>query len=234
VAAVPGHSPENRVTMLERLARLCALLAGALIAFMVILTCGSIIGRETVGHTITGDFELVALATGAAVGLFMPLCQLHRGNIVVDFFTAKAPKRVNRVLDRIGAFLLAACCALLAWRAALGGPGAFVPADAAEVRVQLNTLSAYRATYRAARPLFEWRLATIQRLTDAGWARGRLPDSTRFDRSLWFVRRRELGFVSILEQVSIQAGDGDQPLVILTYRRSLSAPALARWLDSIR
>jgi TRAP-type C4-dicarboxylate transport system permease small subunit len=107
--------------MLERLARLSALLAGALVAFMVLLTVGSILGRETVGRTITGDFELVGLATGAAVGLFMPLCQLHRGNIVVDFFTAKAPKRLNRVLDRIGAFLLALCCALLAWRAALGG-----------------------------------------------------------------------------------------------------------------
>ena len=107
--------------MLERLARLCALLAGLLIAFMVVLTCGSIIGRETVGHTITGDFELVALATGAAVGLFMPLCQLHRGNIVVDFFTARAPKKVNRALDRLGALLLAVCCALLAWRAGLGG-----------------------------------------------------------------------------------------------------------------
>jgi len=107
--------------MLERLARLCALLAGLLIAFMVALTCGSIIGRETVGRTITGDFELVGLATGAAVGLFMPLCQLHRGNIVVDFFTARAPRRVNRVLDRIGALLLALCCALLAWRAAVGG-----------------------------------------------------------------------------------------------------------------
>src|SRR4051812_25738784 len=107
--------------MLERLARLCALLAGALIAFMVVLTCGSIIGRETVGRTITGDFELVGLATGAAVGLFMPLCQLHRGNIVVDFFTARAPKRLNRGLDRLGALFLAICCGLLAWRAALGG-----------------------------------------------------------------------------------------------------------------
>ena len=107
--------------MLERLARLSALLAGALIAFIVVLTCGSIIGRETVGHTVTGDFELVGLATGAAVGLFMPLCQLHRGNIVVDFFTARAPKRVNGALDRLGALLLAICCALLAWRAALGG-----------------------------------------------------------------------------------------------------------------
>lgn len=111
--------------MLERLARLSALLAGALIAFMVLLTCVSILGRETIGRTITGDFELVGLATGAAVGLFMPLCQLHRGNIVVDFFTAKAPRRVNRALDRLGAFLLAACCALLAWRAALGGISSF-------------------------------------------------------------------------------------------------------------
>jgi TRAP-type C4-dicarboxylate transport system permease small subunit len=107
--------------MLERLARICALLAGALIAFMVLLTCASIVGRETIGHTITGDFELVGLATGAAVGLFMPLCQLHRGNIVVDFFTAWAPKPVNRGLDRLGALLLALCCGLLAWRAALGG-----------------------------------------------------------------------------------------------------------------
>jgi TRAP-type C4-dicarboxylate transport system permease small subunit len=107
--------------VLESLAKLCALLAGALVAMMVVVTCGSIIGRETVGHTLTGDFELVALATGAAVGLFMPICQLHRGNIVVDVFTAKAPRAVNEVLERIGALLLGICCALLAWRAALGG-----------------------------------------------------------------------------------------------------------------
>jgi TRAP-type C4-dicarboxylate transport system permease small subunit len=74
-----------------------------------------------VGRTLTGDFELVGLATGAAVGLFMPLCQLHRGNIVVDVFTARAPKAFNNVLERIGALLLGLCCALLAWRAALGG-----------------------------------------------------------------------------------------------------------------
>ena len=107
--------------VLEILAKACALGAGALLALMVVVTCGSIIGRETVGHTLTGDFELVALATGAAVGLFMPLCQFHRGNIVVDVFTAKAPPAFNEVLERIGALLLGLCCALLAWRAALGG-----------------------------------------------------------------------------------------------------------------
>jgi TRAP-type C4-dicarboxylate transport system permease small subunit len=88
---------------------------------MVLLTTVSIIGRETIGRTITGDFELVGLATGAVVGLFMPLCQLHRGNIVVDVFTSRAPPSFNALLDRIGALLLALTCALLAWRAALGG-----------------------------------------------------------------------------------------------------------------
>lgn len=111
--------------VLEILAKACALAAGALVAAMVILSCGSIIGRETIGKTITGDFELVGLATGAAVGLFMPLCQLHRSNIVVDVFTSRAPEAVNAVLERIGALLLGLCCALLAWRAALGGLSSF-------------------------------------------------------------------------------------------------------------
>ena len=111
--------------VLEILAKACALAAGALVALMVVITCGSIIGRETVGRTLTGDFELVGLATGAAVGLFMPLCQFHRGNIVVDVFTAKAPPAFNEALERIGAALLGLCCALLSWRAGLGGWSSF-------------------------------------------------------------------------------------------------------------
>ncbi len=111
--------------VLEILAKAFALAAGALVGLMVVITCGSIIGRETIGRTLTGDFELVALATGAAVGLFMPLCQFHRGNIVVDVFTAKAPPAVNEALERIGALLLGLCSALLAWRATLGGLSSF-------------------------------------------------------------------------------------------------------------
>jgi TRAP-type C4-dicarboxylate transport system permease small subunit len=107
--------------MLDKLAKLSAILAGLLLAFIIVLTSASIIGRETAGMTLPGDFELVALATGAAVGLFMPLCQLHRNHIVVDFFTARTPKRVNAALDRLGALLLSLTFALLAWRAALGG-----------------------------------------------------------------------------------------------------------------
>jgi len=125
---------------------------------------------------------------------------------------------------------LAVMCGWSAWRAVFGAPTAFVPSDATDVQIYRISSMNYQVTYRAARPLLDWRLPTIQRLTAAGWARGRLPDSNRYDRSLWLVRRRNLGFMSVLEQVSYQAGDGETPLVILKYRRFITSPIIGEWL----
>lgn len=111
--------------VLERLAKLCAILAGVLLTVITLMTCASLLGRNTVGVTLVGDFELTGMAAGAAIALFMPWCQIRRGNIIVDFFTASAGERTIRVLDRFGAFLLGAAMALLAWRATLGGLNAY-------------------------------------------------------------------------------------------------------------
>jgi TRAP-type C4-dicarboxylate transport system permease small subunit len=59
------------------------------------------------------------------VALFMPWCQAQRGNIIVDFFTAKASARTTGQLDRFGALLLALVMALLAWRTTIGGVNAW-------------------------------------------------------------------------------------------------------------
>ena len=107
--------------VLEPLAKLCAILAGVLLTGITLMTCGSLIGRNTTGDSIVGAFELTAVAGGAAIALFMPLCQVRRGNIIVDFFPAALPDRVNDKFDRVGALLLAVVFALLAWRTALGG-----------------------------------------------------------------------------------------------------------------
>lgn len=103
------------------LAHLCAILAGILMTAITLLTCVSLIGRNTTGWTIVGDFELTGVAAGAAVALFMPLCQLKRGHIIVDFFTAKAQDSTNANLDRIGALAVSLTFALMAWRTTLGG-----------------------------------------------------------------------------------------------------------------
>ena len=111
--------------LLEKLAQICAILAGVVLTFITLMTCASLIGRNTIGVTLAGDFELTGVAAGAAIGLFLPLCQLRRGNIIVDFFTAKASSATNALLDRFGALLMGLAMALLAWRTAVGGLNAF-------------------------------------------------------------------------------------------------------------
>jgi len=110
---------------LEALAKFCAILAGILLTGITLMTCGSLIGRNTVGVSIVGAFELTGVAAGAAIAMFMPICQARRGNIIVDFFTARAGERTNAALDRVGALLLACTMALLAWRTMLGGLNAY-------------------------------------------------------------------------------------------------------------
>jgi TRAP-type C4-dicarboxylate transport system permease small subunit len=107
--------------ILHNLAKLCAILAGLLLTGITFMTCASLIGRNTTGATLVGDFELTGLATGAAIALFMPFCQIRRGNIIVDFFTTALSAATNDKLDRFGALLLATLFAVLAWRTSLGG-----------------------------------------------------------------------------------------------------------------
>jgi TRAP-type C4-dicarboxylate transport system permease small subunit len=110
---------------LEFLAKLCAIAAGVLLTVITLMTCVSLIGRNTIGKTIVGDFELSAAAAGAAIALFLPWCQMRRGNIIVDFFTAKASTRTNALFDRFGALLYALVLALMSWRTAIGGINAW-------------------------------------------------------------------------------------------------------------
>lgn len=111
--------------LLSTLARLCAVLAGVLLTVITLMTCASLIGRNTTGWTLVGDFELSGAAAGAAIALFMPWCQVRRGHILVDFFTARASAATQALLDRCGVLLLALVMALLAWRTTLGGLNAW-------------------------------------------------------------------------------------------------------------
>ena len=110
---------------LETLAKLCAIAAGVLLTGITLMTCVSVIGRNTTGWTLVGDFELSGSAAGAAIALFLPWCQVRRGNIIVDFFTNKAAQGTQDRLDRLGALLLALVMALMAWRSAVGGLNAW-------------------------------------------------------------------------------------------------------------
>jgi TRAP-type C4-dicarboxylate transport system permease small subunit len=132
---LPPHLPQgeggssftdgDELELLSFLAGACAVLAGVILTAITLITCISLIGRNTIGTTLVGDYELTAAAAGAAVALFLPLCQLRRENIIVDFFTSRLSAAANSRLDRVGAFLLAVVLLVLAWRTAMGGISAF-------------------------------------------------------------------------------------------------------------
>jgi len=111
--------------ILEILAKSCAVAAGILLTVITLMTGASVIGRNTTGWTIVGDFELSGSAAGAAIALFMPWCQVRRANIIVDFFTSKATDATRERLDRVGAFMVGAVMALMTWRTAIGGLSAW-------------------------------------------------------------------------------------------------------------
>jgi TRAP-type C4-dicarboxylate transport system permease small subunit len=111
--------------ILEVLAKACAVIAGVLLIAITLMTCISLIGRNTTGWSIVGAFELSGFAAGAAIALFMPWCQFRHGNIIVDFFTAHLAPAKQDVLDRFGALLLALAMGLMAWRTTIGGLNAW-------------------------------------------------------------------------------------------------------------
>jgi TRAP-type C4-dicarboxylate transport system permease small subunit len=111
--------------LLKSGAKACAMAAGMLLTAITLMTCVSVIGRNTTGWTVAGDFELSGSAAGAAIALSLPWCQYRRSNIIVDFFTTKARLQTQALLDRLGAGLLAMAMGLMTWRTTVGGLNAW-------------------------------------------------------------------------------------------------------------
>ncbi|WP_349367584.1 TRAP transporter small permease subunit [Salinarimonas sp.] len=118
--------------LLERVSGAVAVLGGVALLGMIVVSVISIVGRsilpglaDLVGlefraASIPGDVELVQIGTGVAVFSFLPFCQLRRGNVIVDFFTAGARLRVRAALDLVGNLIFTALAALIAWRLVYG------------------------------------------------------------------------------------------------------------------
>ena len=107
-------------TLLRRVSLWFAVAGGAAACATGLMTVASIAGRALMSKPVPGDVELTQFGIALCISLCLPWCQLHRANIIVDFFTQKAQARTNQWLDAFGALLLALMCALLAWRTAVG------------------------------------------------------------------------------------------------------------------
>ncbi len=102
-----------------------ALAGGALMLAVATLVTASVLMRWLAGDGISGDFELVQIATALGAFAFLPFCQARRGNVIVDTFTCGLPRRATLLLDATWDLLYAAIIAVLSWRLVLGARDAF-------------------------------------------------------------------------------------------------------------
>jgi TRAP-type C4-dicarboxylate transport system permease small subunit len=98
-----------------------AVVCGAILAAIAAMETVSIVLRAVAGAPIRGDFELVQFGTAVIIFGFLPYCQMVKGNVIVDFFLAKAAARTKAWCDAAASVLYALVAALLAWRMWLGG-----------------------------------------------------------------------------------------------------------------
>ena len=108
------------IRWVERAALFFAMLGGVLLMLIALMTVASVIGRAGFGRPVPGDIEITQYAIAVAISAFLPYCLFSGGNLIVDFFTAKAKQRTRRMLDAIGALTLAFAMGLFAWRTTVG------------------------------------------------------------------------------------------------------------------
>ncbi len=120
-AASAPPAPENGFERLvERLATLLAVLGGLILIGLALLVSASILGRWLLNKEITGAFEVVQVGVAISAFLFLPICQLHNHNIIVDSFTTRLSPRFRAALDASWALVYAVIALVLAWRLSLG------------------------------------------------------------------------------------------------------------------
>lgn len=105
---------------LAALTRPLAIAGGLIMLAAAIMVVASVLMRWLISWSVAGDIELVQIATALAVFSFLPLCQLHRGNIIVDTFTTRLPRSARNALDALWDLVYAAMAGIIVWRLALG------------------------------------------------------------------------------------------------------------------
>ena len=96
------------------------MLGAVVLSAAALIVAWSVLLRAFAGGQVPGDFEIVSVASGIAIVLFLPYCQARRAHVTVDVFTSWLPPAALRGIELLWTCALAAAAALLAWRLGAG------------------------------------------------------------------------------------------------------------------
>lgn len=104
----------------HRVSLISAAIGGVIIFAAAIIVTFSVVKGLVGFGSIRGEFELVELACAACASLFLPLCQLTKGHVMVDVFTTRLPESFTRKLDGFWILIFALAWAFVCWRLCIG------------------------------------------------------------------------------------------------------------------
>ncbi len=99
-------------------AKLCAWVAAAFLAAMMLLTVADVIGRTLFARPIHGTYELIELLLTCTFYFALPAVFLRDGHVLVDVIDGWRPRAVPW-LKRIALVLAAVMLGIITWRCAL-------------------------------------------------------------------------------------------------------------------
>lgn len=102
--------------VLRRIIEYWALLGGALLIGVVLVTSWSLLTDILWSKPVSGENEIVQAGIAVAVFAFLPYCQLTGANISADIFTSRLSARSIAVLTLIGSLTALAFSILLIWK----------------------------------------------------------------------------------------------------------------------
>ncbi|SLN17635.1 Tripartite ATP-independent periplasmic transporters, DctQ component [Pacificibacter marinus] len=105
---------------LRTLCLVSAGIGGATIFVASLVVAYSVVMRNLGFGGVRGDFELVELVCVTCASLFLPLCQLNKGHVMVDLFTLRLSQSTQKRIDGFWTLCFAAVWAVLCWRLIIG------------------------------------------------------------------------------------------------------------------
>ncbi|MFQ1701470.1 TRAP transporter small permease [Loktanella agnita] len=111
-----GGPPAPLFRLLRHICIASAAIGGLVIFGAAFVVSYSIVKSLFGFGAVRGEFELVELSCAICASLFLPLCQLNKGHVMVDVFTNWLPGKMNRSVDALWTLLFAAGWAFICWR----------------------------------------------------------------------------------------------------------------------
>ena len=101
------------VRILRRIIVAWALIGGAILLLLALMTAGSALSNLFFHRPFAPDYELMKHLVAIAVFCFLPFCQMTGANVTADIFTERMGPRAKAAMAALGALLAIVFAAML-------------------------------------------------------------------------------------------------------------------------